>query len=138
MLPNHAVQSSIPGTGSYNLIAFDAASPTLASPYVVTAGLADETAWPELASGRSSPPLGLARARGTDNITASSRRRGPTPGTLQYSQTIGKGVGGAGMRVGGRARSWKGRGAGQLDPSTAEESGDSGVDPESGGEMTVQ
>ncbi|KAL8283256.1 hypothetical protein RQP46_006034 [Phenoliferia psychrophenolica] len=32
VLPNHAVQSSIPGTGPYNLISFDAANPTLSSP----------------------------------------------------------------------------------------------------------
>ncbi|KAK4701076.1 target of rapamycin complex 2 subunit MAPKAP1/AVO1, partial [Phenoliferia sp. Uapishka_3] len=121
VLPNHAAQSSIPGTGPYNLISFDPASPILSSPYVIASGLADEPAWPELSSGRSSPPLGLARGRSTmDATTGSNRRRAGGPGALQYSQTIGKGVPLAGMRVGGRARSWKGRGASQLDASNAE------------------
>jgi hypothetical protein len=132
VLPNHAAQSSIPGTGSHNLIAFDPSSPTLNSPYVVLAGLADESKWPELSSGRSSPPLGLAYGRGEPNNGGAGRRRagggnGGNRGAigLQYSQTIvgkGSGASGAGMRVGGRQRSWKGRGS-QLDTTTAEESG---------------
>ncbi|KAM0756389.1 SIN1-domain-containing protein [Meredithblackwellia eburnea MCA 4105] len=130
VLPNHAAHSSIPGTGPYNLISFDPADPTLASPYVVQSGLADEPSWPELTSGRSSPPLGMVRGRSGDlGNTTPHRRRVGGPGALQYSQTIGKGVAGPGMRVGSRTRSLKNRGAlGQLDTTSAEESGAGGGD----------
>ncbi|GAA5918528.1 hypothetical protein JCM5296_000191, partial [Sporobolomyces johnsonii] len=129
VLPNHAPNSSRSGTGPYNLISFPVhsqpgADPSL-SPYVALSGLADQHAWPELASGRNSPPLGLTLARerstgspaGTDRGNASGDAPGRTrrggPGLLGYTQTIvgkGSGVGGAGMRVGGKQRSWKGKG----------------------------
>jgi hypothetical protein len=109
VLPNHAAQSSLPGTGPYNLITFDASH----SPYLILSGLADETKWPELRSGRSSPPLALGHGRAEGSGTGSARRRGVGGGGLKYSETIvGKagGGGGAGMRVVGKERSWKGKG----------------------------
>lgn len=100
-------------------MAFDPSSATYNSPYVVLSGLTDESSWPELSSGRSSPPLAPAFQRGESGGGGSSgRRRGAPPSGatgLNYTQTIvgkGTGVGGAGMRVGGRQRSWKGRGGG--------------------------
>ncbi|GAA5958418.1 hypothetical protein JCM21900_002188 [Sporobolomyces salmonicolor] len=143
VLPNHAPNSSRSGTGPYNLINFPVHSPAGAdpslSPYIALSGLADEQAWPELASGRNSPPLGLTLARerstgsaaGTERgngsgdpggATARTRRGGP--GLLGYTQTIvgkGGGVGGAGMRVGGKQRSWKGKGKMVIPENEADE-----------------
>lgn len=69
-------------------------------------------------SGADTPELQNARNR---------RRRGG-PGNLGYTQTIigkGSGVGGAGMRVDGVKRSWKGKGklfeAGQEDETEGNE-----------------
>ena len=127
VLPNHAPQSTLPGTGAHNLIAFDPSSASYNSPYVVLAGLTDETKWPELSSGRSSPPLAPAYQRGVSSSSGTGgRRRGAAPSGgpgLNYTQTIvgkGSGVGGAGMRVGGRQRSWKGRGGGLEEATTQE------------------
>ncbi|SCV69431.1 BQ2448_2451 [Microbotryum intermedium] len=125
VLPAHAPHaSSIPGTGSYNLIAFD---PTTmqTSPYIVASKTHDHTLWPELSNGRSSPPLASTLARSA----AASAVNSPVPGEagvgdeprhgerrratgLNYKETIyGKsGAGtGPGMRVGGRQRSTRGR-----------------------------
>ncbi|GAA6061460.1 hypothetical protein JCM10212_005663 [Sporobolomyces blumeae] len=169
VLPNHAPHSSRSGTGPYNLISFaepslapprsgpvdPLADPTSRSPYVVAAGLSDPHLWPELSSGRSSPPLALTLARdpsrsgshaahgrspdgetgdgvGGDGPARGRRRRGG-PGPLGYTQTIvgkGTGVGGAGMRVDGVKRSWKGKGkmvAGEAD--AAENDGSSEIPP---------
>ncbi|SGY77218.1 BQ5605_C005g03581 [Microbotryum silenes-dioicae] len=122
VLPAHAPHaSSIPGTGSYNLIAFD---PTTlqTSPYIVASRTHDHALWPELSNGRSSPPLAstLARSAAASAVQSpessevgmgnDSRRRGATG--LNYKETIyGKsGAGtGPGMRVGGRQRSTRGR-----------------------------
>ncbi|KAK4057465.1 Component of a membrane-bound complex containing the Tor2p kinase [Microbotryomycetes sp. JL221] len=116
VLPNHAPQAGPPGTGPYNLVSFDSDSSTIASPYVLAANLADADAWPELNSGRSSPPLapfyGRTDAPTTRAAAAQSRQwsvsaSSGAPG-LDYTQTIGKGPGGPGMRVSGR-RSFKGK-----------------------------
>ncbi|GAA5909723.1 hypothetical protein JCM8208_003855 [Rhodotorula glutinis] len=120
VLPNHASLSSATasasmavggGTAAYNLVDF-APPDDLASnnPYIALSGTADPQRWPELGtrppSGRRSPPLAPQLAR-----DAAPRRGERVRGGLQYSQTIGKGVASAGMKVeGGRARTWKGRG----------------------------
>lgn len=49
---------------------------------------------------------GRSEYNGTD---ATGRRRHGGSSTLDYAQTIGKGPGGAGMRVGGRARGQQSR-----------------------------
>lgn len=126
VLPNHAPNSSRSGQGPYNLIKFDNAEGAKGSPYISLSGLADEQQWPELASGRSSPPLAFALARDSsrtshqgrkdddvDESAGARRKRTAGPGPLGYTQTIvgkGSGVGGAGMRVDGVRRSWKGKG----------------------------
>ncbi|GAA5983638.1 hypothetical protein JCM5350_004895 [Sporobolomyces pararoseus] len=134
VLPSHAPHSSRSGQGPYNLIKFpDQPSPstssksTAPSPYISLSGLSDEQQWPELASGRSSPPLALTLARdssrtshqgrradsGEAQAARNRRRRSAGPGPLGYTQTIvgkGSGIGGAGMRVDGVRRSWKGKG----------------------------
>ncbi|KAI5478231.1 stress activated MAP kinase interacting protein Sin1 [Pseudohyphozyma bogoriensis] len=103
VLPSHAVPDparSSTTSNPYNLIAFPPSSSLSSSPYIHLSQADDDALWPELAAGRHSPPLGtvVGREHGT------RRGRG-----LQYSQTIGKGVGGAGMRVDGRGRTWKGK-----------------------------
>ncbi|KAM0786837.1 hypothetical protein ACM66B_002265 [Microbotryomycetes sp. NB124-2] len=120
VLPNHAPAGNPPGTGPYNLITFDQDSSTVTSPYVVAAGLADTGRWPELNSGRSSPPLAPMYGRSDSSLNSSDRRRGmrgtatsstgdTSAGTgLDYTQTIGKAPASAGIRVTGR-RSWKGK-----------------------------
>ncbi|KAK4052741.1 Component of a membrane-bound complex containing the Tor2p kinase [Microbotryomycetes sp. JL201] len=122
VLPNHAPAGNAPGTGPYNLISFDADSSTVTSPYVVAAGLADTGRWPELNSGRSSPPLAPMYGRSDSSLNPADHRRrsagqasstttagdGPAGPGLDYTQTIGKGPASIGMRVTGR-RSWKGK-----------------------------
>lgn len=86
-------------------------------------GLTDEERWPELKSGRNSPPLGLGRGRDPPGDGTGGRRR------LNYSQTIvgkGSGKGGAGMRTGGRERTWRGR-ASETASLTAVEETPAGV-----------
>ncbi|GAA5900843.1 Avo1p [Sporobolomyces salmoneus] len=128
VLPSHAPNSSRSGQGPYNLIKFDSPDSAPPSPYISLSGLSDETQWPELTSGRSSPPLALTLARDSSRTShhqarrndssevmtggRNRRRRTGGPGPLGYTQTIvgkGSGVGGAGMRVDGVKRSWKGK-----------------------------
>lgn len=139
VLPSHSSQTSLQGIGPHNLINFDLSSPIFQSPYVVLGGLTDEQKWPELKSGRNSPPLGIGRGSREDNngTTTTVRRRGQqqqiqnqavaSGSGLNYSQTIvGKGSGksGAGMRVGGRERTWKGKGVDSASSTLIEESGE--------------
>ncbi|GAA5823333.1 hypothetical protein JCM5353_008237 [Sporobolomyces roseus] len=141
VLPNHAPNSSRSGQGPYNLVKFPQDTERALSPYISLSGLSDEQQWPELSSGRSSPPMALTLARdpsrssqpgsGADTPelqNARNRRRRGGPGNLGYTQTIigkGSGVGGAGMRVDGVKRSWKGKGklfeAGQEDETEGNE-----------------
>jgi len=99
------------GTAAYNLVDFAPPHDLVANnPYIALSGAADPQRWPELGSrppsGRRSPPLAPLLAR-----EAAPRRGERGGGGLQYSQTIGKGVASAGMKVeGGRSRTWKGRG----------------------------
>lgn len=90
VLPNHAPQGASTGVGPHNLIEFDPMSPVLNAPYVVYAGMADESRWPELSSGRNSPPLApnYGRKEYTGPDGALRRRHGAG---LTYSQTVGKG-----------------------------------------------
>lgn len=104
VLPSHAPQSSLPGTGPFNLLSF-AHDPSLRNPYVLADGLADEAAWPELVAGRSSPPLGTGLGADLDGAVWNRRNRrtdGTGGGGLRYSTTIGGKIGGVGMRVTGR------------------------------------
>ncbi|GAA5948212.1 hypothetical protein JCM3765_001316 [Sporobolomyces pararoseus] len=149
VLPSHAPHSSRSGQGPYNLIKFSdhpsvssSTKPPAPSPYISLSGLSDEQQWPELASGRSSPPLALTLARDSSRTShqgrradsaevqtgRNRRRRTAGPGPLGYTQTIvgkGSGVGGAGMRVDGVKRSWKGKGkmveVGEGDESTSQD-----------------
>ena len=120
VLPNHASLSATTsstsmavggGTAAYNLVDFAPPHDLVANnPYIALSGAADPQRWPELGSrppsGRRSPPLAPLLAR-----EAAPRRGERGGGGLQYSQTIGKGVASAGMKVeGGRSRTWKGRG----------------------------
>lgn len=125
------IRSVLPNHAATNLISFPSHS-SINSPYINLSGLADSEQWPELLTGRNSPPLGLAHARvGAGTITPLSGGGGRRGGTgLQYSQTIGKGVVAAGMRVDGPRRgNWRQRGQQarlELDTTTAEESGADG------------
>ncbi|GAA6010482.1 hypothetical protein JCM10207_001326 [Rhodosporidiobolus poonsookiae] len=127
VLPAHAPHSAITGTNTpYNLVSFPPADKLAnQSPYIARSGLADEAAFPELASGRNSPPLALQLGRGgaagadgagEAGAGAGRRERRRGPGPLQYTQTIvgkgqGSGLASAGMRVReGRPRTWKGKG----------------------------
>lgn len=74
VLPSHAHPAQPPGTGPYNLITFTPST----SPYIQLAGLDNEAKWPQLATGRHSPPLACA-----------PNRKEPKS-TLDYSKTIGK------------------------------------------------
>lgn len=93
VLPNHAPQGASTGVGPHNLIEFDPMSPVMNAPYVVYAGLADEARWPELSSGRNSPPLAPNYGRNELNGShgALGRRRHGGATGLAYTQTIGKG-----------------------------------------------
>ncbi|GAA5943805.1 Avo1p [Sporobolomyces koalae] len=135
VLPNHAPDSSRAGQGPYNPVSFANDSDRVRSAYLVQSGLADQQQWPELASGRTSPPLALTLARDSsrsshhgrrsdsgDATSSGNRTRRAGPGHLGYTQTIvGKGsiAGGAGMRVDGIKRSWKGKGK-LLEPGGAD------------------
>ncbi|GAA5880007.1 hypothetical protein JCM16303_004434 [Sporobolomyces ruberrimus] len=128
VLPSHAPDSSRSGQGPDNLVKFPPSTDSRPpSPYVSLSGLSDQHQWPELSSGRSSPPLALTLARdssrashhgrkedsGEGQTARNRRRRTAGPGPLGYTQTIigkGSGAGGAGMRVDGVKRSWKGKG----------------------------
>ncbi|BGP19604.1 hypothetical protein JCM10213_000199 [Rhodosporidiobolus nylandii] len=113
VLPSHAPASASSGhSNPYNLVTFPPPEELAArSPYLSLSGLADESAHPELASGRNSPPLALQLARAP--VEEGGRRRRGGPGQLGYTQTItgkGSGVVSGGMRVqAGKPRTWKGK-----------------------------
>lgn len=70
--------------------------PASNSPYVALSGLGDPSIWPELRSLRSPEPMDFIQPH---------QRRHRNGANLKHSETIG-GVGGAGMRVHGRKRTW--------------------------------
>ncbi|BGP03012.1 Component of a membrane-bound complex containing the Tor2p kinase [Rhodotorula toruloides] len=129
VLPSHAPLSTSTAfaggsSGPYNLISFPPAHELRRkNVYVALSGAADADRWPEVqqsSSGRRSPPLAPVIEReqkGAEVAVGAGRRRRAQQGTggaqLGYTQTIvgkGSGVGSAGMRVGGKARTWKGKG----------------------------
>lgn len=129
VLPSHAplsASTTLAGGsgGPYNLISFPPAHELRRkNVYVALSGAADADRWPEVqqsSSGRRSPPLAPVIEReqkGVEVAVGAGRRRRLQQGTggaqLGYTQTIvgkGSGAGSAGMRVGGKARTWKGKG----------------------------
>ncbi|GAA5917188.1 hypothetical protein JCM6882_000546 [Rhodosporidiobolus microsporus] len=122
VLPSHAPNSALAGHSPYNLLSFPPSA--LAAPdsayLALSPRLREEERFPELRSGRGSPPLALQLARGgaEDDAGAGAgvgsagtgvRRRRGGPGGLQYAQTIGKGGEGAGAAAAASLGRGKGR-----------------------------
>ncbi|GAA5866132.1 hypothetical protein JCM8547_000608 [Rhodosporidiobolus lusitaniae] len=128
VLPSHAPSTALAGHSPYNLLSFPSSSDlAAASPYLaLSSALLDEEKFPELTTGRNSPPLALqlgrggsstaggAGASGTEEAPGGGRKKRGGTGALGYTQTIvgkGSGVVSGGMRVqSGKSRTWKGKG----------------------------
>ncbi|GAA5826671.1 hypothetical protein JCM11251_002848 [Rhodosporidiobolus azoricus] len=116
VLPSHAPASASAGHSPYNLLSFPPLTLTNPdSPYLaLSPHLRDEASFPELRSGRGSPPLALQLARGgtdeAEGTTGAGRRRRGGPGPLNYTKTIGKGGESAGAAASlGRGKGRRGK-----------------------------